>query len=102
MSAEGLKEILFLVASLLLNPFLSSFGLQTVISIAVGMVLPQRFVEPINRVLYRIPLINKVVVRFEEKLKQRKRLRTTIPRVLAGYFLTSLVGGILLLIALII
>jgi hypothetical protein len=99
MPTEGLKEILLLIASLLLNPFLPSFGLQTAISIAIGMMLPQRFVEPINLILYKIPLINKALIRFEKKLKQRKRLKTTIPRILAGYFITSLVGGILLITA---
>jgi len=99
MPVQSLKEILFLISSLLLNPFLPSFGLQTAISIAVGMVLPQKIVDPINHVLHRIPLISNVVDKFEEKLKKKKRLRTTIPRIIAGYLFTSMIGGIVLLMA---
>jgi len=96
----SLEDILFLIGSLLLNPLLPSFGIQTAISIAVGMILPQRVVDPINHILHKIPGLRKVACWFEEELK--KRLKTTIPRMLAGYLTTSLVGGILLLVALLI
>jgi len=99
MTVEDLRRILALIGGLLLNPLLPSFGLQAIISIAVGMMLPQRVVESINHILHKIPKINSMVRRFENKLAKRKRLRTTIPRVLAGYFLTSLLGGAALLIA---
>jgi len=92
---------LLLIGSLLLNPLLPSFGIQTAISIAVGMILPQRVVEPINYFLHKIPGIRRVVCWFEEKLK-KKRLKTVVPRILVGYFITSVTGGILLFIALLI
>jgi len=99
MTVEDLRRILILIGGLLLNPLLPSFGLQAMLSIAIGMVLPQRVVEPINDILHRVPVISSVVSRFESKLVKRKRLRTAIPRVLAGYFLSSLLGGAAILIA---
>jgi len=96
---EDLAQILFLIGGLLLNPFLPSFGLQAMLSIAIGMMLPQRVVEPISRVLHKIPVVNIVIHWFENRLMERKRLKTVISRVIAGYFFTSLIGGVFILIA---
>ncbi|NIQ04585.1 MAG: hypothetical protein GWO20_02290 [Candidatus Korarchaeota archaeon] len=86
MTGEDLRRILALIVGLLINPLLPSFGLQAMLSIAIGMMMPQRVVEPVNDILHKVPVISNVVSRFENNLVKRKRLRTTIPRVLAGYF----------------
>jgi hypothetical protein len=89
---DVLRWTLLLIGGLLLNPFLPTFGLQLAVSVAIGMLLPQRIIEPVNHILHRIPVVKNVVRWFEDKLRKKRRLRTTIPRVLVGYCFTSLLS----------
>ncbi|MEM7827014.1 MAG: hypothetical protein QXQ40_02200 [Candidatus Aenigmatarchaeota archaeon] len=76
------------------NFLIPDFGLQLIISLAIGMLLPERIVNPINNFVIKLPGVK----RFENFLSKNKRLRTIIPRIIAGYFFTYLIGGIFLVI----
>jgi hypothetical protein len=91
-----LREILFLIGFFFTNPFVPDFGLQLLVATAVGLVLPESIVQPLDVQISRIP----GVTRFKSFLSRNKRLAQIIPRIIAGYVITYLMGWTSLLIAL--
>ena len=90
-----LKDILFLIGLMFSNPIFPDLGLQFLTSFLIGMLLPESVIEPIDAFVRKIPGVEK----FVEHLGKNKRIRTIIPRILAGYFFTYLVGYFCLLLA---
>ncbi|MEM7816378.1 MAG: hypothetical protein QXZ20_00525 [Candidatus Aenigmatarchaeota archaeon] len=90
-----LKEILLTIGLFFTNFFIPDFGLQFLVAFIIGLILPERIVEPIHKIIVRIPGVKK----FESILSKNKRLQTIIPRIIAGYFFTYLIGAICLLLA---
>lgn len=77
------------------NFFVPDFGLQFLVALTIGLILPQKIVEPIHKIIIKIPGVKK----FESVLSKNKRLQTIIPRIIAGYFFTYLIGAICLFLA---
>ena len=83
-----LKEVLLTIGLMFSNPFFPDFGLQFLVSLFIGMLLPEKIINPLNRVILKVPGVK----RFEDALKTRKRLQTIVPRIIAGYFFTYVIG----------
>ncbi|MDD1677769.1 MAG: hypothetical protein LUO93_01110 [Methanomicrobiales archaeon] len=92
----SLREILFLIAFLFTNPFVPDFGLQLLVATVIGLILPEFIVRPLDQLISKIP----GVTRFKSFLSKNKRLSQIIPRVIAGYVITYLIGWTSLVIAL--
>ena len=90
-----LKGVLMLIGLWFSNPFIPDFGIQFLVSFTIGMLLPQKIVEPLNKIVLKVPYVDK----FEKFLKSHRRFRTIIPRIFAGYFITYCIGWSLLLIS---
>lgn len=90
-----LKQILLTIGLFFTNFFVPDFGLQLLVALTIGMLLPQKIVEPIHKIVVKIPGVK----RFESFLSKNKRLQTIIPRIIAGYFFTYLIGFTSLLLA---
>lgn len=90
-----LKQVLLTIGLFFTNFFVPDFGLQFLTALAIGLILPEKVVEPIHKLIIRIPGVKK----FEKILSKNKRLQTIIPRIIAGYFFTYLIGAICLLLA---
>lgn len=90
-----LREILLTIGLFFTNFFVPDFGLQFLVALAIGMILPERIVEPIHKIILKVPGVRK----FENILSKNKRLQTIIPRIIAGYFFTYLIGVVCLIIA---
>ncbi|MEM5855454.1 MAG: hypothetical protein QW472_04030 [Candidatus Aenigmatarchaeota archaeon] len=90
-----MKEVLTLIGLMFSNPIFPDFGIQFLVSLAIGMMLPEVIISPIDRLVRKIPGVDK----FVKRLGKNKRLRTIIPRILAGYFFTYLIGFSFLLLA---
>ncbi len=83
-----LKEILLTIGLMFSNPFFPDFGLQFLVSLSIGMLLPEKIINPLNKIILKVPGVKK----FEDALKTRKRLQTIVPRILVGYFFTYAIG----------
>jgi hypothetical protein len=90
-----LKNTLIAIGLMFTNFVVPDFGIQFIVSTAIGLMLPEKIVDPINKLVLKIPWV-KV---FEKTLSKNKRLKTIIPRIIAGYFFTYLIGGICLFVA---
>ncbi|MEM5879315.1 MAG: hypothetical protein QXU74_02370 [Candidatus Aenigmatarchaeota archaeon] len=88
------RQILFFIGLMFSNPVIPDWGLQFVVSFFIGLLLPDFIINPIDKLVRKIPGVEKFV-RF---LGKNKRIRTIIPRILAGYFFTYLIGWTFLLI----
>jgi hypothetical protein len=91
-----LREILFLIAFFFTNPFVPDFGLQLLVATVIGFILPESVVHPLDVLISRLP----GVMRFKSFLSRNKRIAQIIPRVIAGYVITYLIGWTSLFIAL--
>lgn len=91
-----LKDILLVIAFLFTNPFVPDWGLQLIVATAIGVILPELIVSPLDRVISRIP----GVPRFKSFLAKNRRLQQIIPRIIAGYVVTYFIGWTSLVIAL--
>jgi hypothetical protein len=92
----GLRELLFIIAFFFTNPLVPDFGLQLVVATLIGLILPECIVKPLDTVISKIP----GVTRFKRFLSRNKRLEQIIPRIIAGYVITYLIGWTSFLIAL--
>ena len=95
MLTESIKTILFTIGILFSNPFVPDYGLQLAVAIVIGLILPEKIVNPLNEFVLLIPGVKK----FEKFLSKNKKLKTIIPRIFAGYFFTYVIAGISLVIA---
>jgi hypothetical protein len=93
---NGLREIFLLIAFFFTNPFVPDFGLQLLVATAIGLILPYSVVQPLDTLISKIPGIT----RFKAFLSGNKRLAQIIPRIIAGYVITYLIGWTSLFIAL--
>jgi len=103
-SVLSLKSILFLIFVLFSNPLVPDWGLQLLVALAIGMILPERVVHPLDTLISKIPGVNKFkgylenhkwMKRFRES--GQRRIQQIIPRVIAGYLFTYLIGWLALL-----
>jgi len=85
---DYLRDILFVIALLFTNPFFPDWGLQLLVATIIGLILPERIVIPLDRLISKIPGIT----RFKRYLSKNKRLEQIIPRIIAGYVITYLIG----------
>jgi len=91
----ALKNILFAIGLMFTNFIFPDFGIQFIVALSIGLILPEKIINPINKFILKIPGVKK----FEELLSKNKKLKTIIPRIIAGYFFTYLIGGICLFVA---
>jgi len=97
MSLGAIRGFLITAGLFIGMPVIPDGGIQITIAIIIGLTLPESFIEPINKFILEIlPPIRL----FEEKLKKFPRLKTIIPRIIAGYLITFLIGLILITIGL--
>jgi hypothetical protein len=101
--------ILALIAVLFSNPLVPDFGTQFLTALIIGMLLPSRVIDPIYNFMKR-NLIEKISIlkKFEKGLykhprvkkimkTKNERLKTIIPRIIAGYVVTYTIAYVLLL-----
>lgn len=102
-----LHPFLALIALWFSNPLVPDFGTQFIVALSIGLLLPSRVVDPIydcieKNIIQRISPLRK----FEEGLykhkrirkimKTKERVRTLIPRIIAGYVVTYTIAYTLL------
>ncbi len=97
MLAETLKTSLVTAGLLIGIPVFPDWGIQIAIAFAIGMVLPERMIKPIDGFVKFIFPPTKI---FEQKLEGYKRFKKFIPRIIAGYLFTFLIGITLITIGL--
>jgi len=101
--------ILALIALWFSNPLVPDFGSQFLVALIIGMLLPCRIIDPIyefieKNIIGRISVLKK----FEKSLykhprvkkimkTKNERIRTIIPRIIAGYVVTYLIAYLLLI-----
>jgi len=90
-----LKYILLVIGLLFSNFIIPDFGLQLGVSFLIGMILPDRIIEPIDNILRKIPPIRF----FERKMRKHKKFKHIFPRILAGYLFTYIIGWTCLILA---
>lgn len=98
MLIETLKSSLITAGLLIGIPIFPDWGIQIAIAIAIGMLLPEKMISPIDNFVKMVFPPTKI---FEEKLGKSKRLKKIIPRIIAGYMFTFLIGITLITIGLI-
>ncbi|MCD6477588.1 MAG: hypothetical protein J7K87_01160 [Candidatus Aenigmarchaeota archaeon] len=92
-------EILVAIGLIVGMPGVPDFGIQLTLAIIIGMLLPESVIKPINVFLIEIlPPMNS----FEYKLRKIPRIKTIIPRIIAGYLFTFVIGLVLIAIGLLI
>ena len=98
------KTVLFTIWLLFSNPFVPDWGLQLMVSVVIGLLLPEIIVNPLDNLISRIPGVTrfKDYLHNHERLKglyssKSKRLQQIIPRTIAGYVFTYLIGWTALL-----
>ena len=89
MFIETLKTTLITAGLLIGIPVFPDWGLQILIAFVIGMLLPERIIKPIDNFVKTIFPPAKI---FEEKLGNHERFRKFIPRIIAGYMFTFLIG----------
>lgn len=89
-----MEQFFLLIGLLFSNPFIPDYGLQFIVALLIGLILPDCVVNPLDRLVKKVPGVE----RFTNWLGKNKKIRTLIPRILAGYFFTYLIGWLLLLI----
>lgn len=102
-----LHPFIALIALWFSNPLVPDFGIQFLTATTIGLLLPNQVVDPIydfieKNILQKIPPLKK----FEEGLynhkrirkimKTKERVRTLIPRIIAGYVVTYAIAYTLL------
>jgi hypothetical protein len=101
--------ILALIALWFSNPLVPDFGIQFLVAIIIGLLLPCRIIDPIydfikKNIIEQISILN----RFEKSLykhprvkklmkTKNERIKTIIPRIIAGYAVTYLIAYLLLI-----
>ena len=93
------KTVLFTIWLLFSNPFVPDWGLQLLVSVVIGLLLPELIVHPLDRLISKIPGVTrfKDYLHNHERLKGlyssgSRRLQQIIPRTIAGYLFTYLMG----------
>jgi hypothetical protein len=86
-------ELLLILGMMLTNPFVPDFGLQFGLSAAIGYLMPEKMIDGLYENAVKIPLIGKGVRKFEDKLKNHRRLGNFARRLIAGYVATYTIGG---------
>jgi len=90
-----LKNILLTIGLMFTNFIVPDFGIQFIVALSIGLILPEKIINPIHKLILKIPGVKN----FEKFLSKNKRLKTIIPRIIAGYFFTYLIGSICLFLA---
>ncbi|MDI6719000.1 MAG: hypothetical protein QMD46_05255 [Methanomicrobiales archaeon] len=93
------KTVLFTIWLLFSNPFVPDWGLQLLVSVIIGLLLPEIIVHPLDSLISRIPGVTrfKEYLRNHERLKGlyssgSRRLQQIVPRTIAGYLFTYMIG----------
>jgi hypothetical protein len=100
--------ILALIALWFSNPLVPDFGTQFLTALIIGLLLPSRIVNPIyqfieTKIIQKISILKKFEAglykhkRIKKIMKTKERVRTIIPRIIAGYVITYMVAYILLI-----
>jgi len=98
MFIETLKTTLITAGLLIGIPIFPDWGIQITIAFFIGMLLPEKCIKPIDNF---VKTILPPVVIFEEKLEKFPKFKKFIPRIIAGYLFTFLLGVSLITIGLI-
>src|SRR5690606_11853862 len=95
----SIKTLLFTIWLLFSNPLVPDWGLQLLVSVAIGLLLPGSIVRPLDGLISKIPGVErfKQFLRTHPKLQgfytsRNQRLREILPRTIAGYLFTYLIG----------
>jgi len=87
-----LKTVLLTIGLMFSNPIFMDFGLQFLASLLIGLILPKIIINPINNIVLKIPGVKA----FEDFLSKNDRLKTIVPRIIAGYLFTYIIGFVCL------
>lgn len=97
MLVETIKTTLITAGLLIGIPVVPDWGIQIAIAIIIGLVLPEKIIIPVDSF---VKAIFPPATIFEEKLKNNKRLKKILPRIIAGYLFTFIIGMTLIIIGL--
>lgn len=97
MSLPAIKSILITAGLLIGMPVVPDWGIQIAIALAIGLILPHKIIKPIDNF---VKVIFPPAKMFEEKLHSHPRFKKLIPRIIAGYLFTFLIGVTLITIGL--
>lgn len=89
MLIESLKSTLIMAGLLIGMPLVPDWGIQILIAFAIGMLLPEWVIIPVDKF---VKVIFPPAKLFEEKLENHKKFKKFIPRIIAGYMFTFLIG----------
>lgn len=89
MLVETLKTTLITAGLLIGIPVFPDWGIQIAIAVAIGLLLPERIILPVDNF---VKVVFPPAKMFEERLQKNKRLKKLIPRIIAGYLFTFLIG----------
>ncbi len=99
MLIETLKSTLITVGLLIGIPVFPDWGIQIAVALSIGLLLPEKLISPIDNF---VKIIFPPAKAFEEKMKNKKRLKKLIPRIIAGYLFSFIIGVSLIAIGIII
>ena len=89
MLIEAVKSTLVTAGLIIGIPIFPDGGIQFAAAFTIGMLLPEKFISPLDKFVKFIFPPAKI---FEEKMKKFKRFNKIIPRLIAGYLFTFLIG----------
>ena len=89
MLIEAIKAALVTAGLIIGIPVFPDFGIQAATAFFIGMALPENIIDPID---HFVKIIFPPAKTFEDKLKNHKRLKKLIPRIIAGYLFTFIIG----------
>ena len=97
MMIETLKTTLITAGLLIGMPVVPDWGIQIAIALTIGMLLPEKTIKPIDKFVKVIFPPAKI---FEDQLKNHEKFKKFIPRIIAGYLFTFIIGLTLITIGL--
>lgn len=98
MLLETVKTTLITAGLLIGIPVVPDWGIQIAIAIIIGLLLPERTIIPIDNF---VKVVFPPATILEDKLRKNRRLKKLIPRIIAGYLFTFLIGITLITIGLV-
>jgi len=89
MLIESVKTALVTAGLIIGIPVFPDWGIQLTIAFFIGMLLPEKAIRPLDNF---VKIIFPPAKMFEDKMKKFKRFKKFIPRIIAGYLFTFIIG----------
>jgi len=94
---QAIKSALVTAGILIGLPGVPDWGIQITVAFFIGMLLPERIVEPVD---HFVKIVFPPAEVFEDKMKRYRKFKKIIPRLIAGYFFTFIIGVTLIAVGL--